>query len=469
MLCLERREPAALPVTGELGRGGLRQGEAPFGMPPHRVLVAPLAEPIRRVLADGLEQAVAHSAAELLDGEQGGVVQRFDERERLVLVAREAHGGCGFERCAGREHGEASEESLLVLGKQVVAPGEGRGQRLLPSGEIVRAAAEHAQPLRQPLRKRPCRKRPHACGGELDRERQAVDPGADLANGVLVLVRQLEARLHRRRALLEELQRGIRPERLHGEDVLTRQVQDGAAGDEHGQARRARQQLDEDGSGRVEMLGVVDDEEQLPCPEPFRERRQRVPCGLGGDPERLGDRRDDQRGVVERRQLDDGGAVRKRRADPTRSLERQARLPAPSRSGQDEQANVAAEQDPAELLELAVATDEPVDGLGQSRATAAAAGGRVERGILAQDPLLELAKRPRRVETELVVKPPPDGRVVLERLGLTPASVERQHRLLLRPLSERAVVRETQDVTEHLRMEAERQLRVRSLVERIEP
>ena len=219
----------------------------------------------------------------------------------------------------------------------------------------------------------------------------------------------------------------------------------------------------------MEMLGVVDDEEQLPCPEPVRERRQRVAGGLGDDPERLGDRRDDERGVVERRQLDDDGAVRKRRADRTRSLERQPRLPAPAGSGQDEQANVAAEQDPAELVELALATDEPVDGLGQRRTAVTAAGRRVERRILAQDPLLELAKRPRRVETELVEKPPPDGRVVLERLGLTSASVEREHRLLLRALSERVVVRETQEVAEHLRMEAERQLCVRALVERIQP
>ena len=84
-------------------------------------------------------------------------MQRLDERQRLVLAARTAHGGSGFERRAGRKHGEASEEPALVLVQQVVAPVEGRAQRLLASGEIVRAAAEDAQPLRQPLSKRPCR------------------------------------------------------------------------------------------------------------------------------------------------------------------------------------------------------------------------------------------------------------------------------------------------------------------------
>ncbi len=58
---------------------------------------------------------------------------------------------------------------------------------------------------------------------------------------------------------------------------------------------------------------------------------------------------------------------------------------------------------------------------------------------------------------------------MLERLGLTAAAVEREHRLLLRALSKRAVVRETQEVAEHLRMETERQLSVRPLVERVEP
>ena len=58
---------------------------------------------------------------------------------------------------------------------------------------------------------------------------------------------------------------------------------------------------------------------------------------------------------------------------------------------------------------------------------------------------------------------------MLERLGLTSAAVEREHRLLLRALPERAVARETQEVAEHLRVEAERELCVRALVDRIQP
>ena len=58
---------------------------------------------------------------------------------------------------------------------------------------------------------------------------------------------------------------------------------------------------------------------------------------------------------------------------------------------------------------------------------------------------------------------------MLEGLGLTPAPVERKHRLLLRALAERAVVRKSQELAEHLRMEAERELSVRPLFERVEP
>ena len=53
---------------------------------------------------------------------------------------------------------------------------------------------------------------------------------------------------------------------------------------------------------------------------------------------------------------------------------------------------------------------------------------RVERRILLEDAAMQLAKLCARLQAELVVHPPPKLGVVVERVGLATAAIERQHR-----------------------------------------
>ena len=67
--------------------------------------------------------------------------------------------------------------------EELVAPVDGRSQGLLALGEVARAAAQEAEPVVEPVAQDLRREQPEAGGGELDRQRQAVEPAADLRDG----------------------------------------------------------------------------------------------------------------------------------------------------------------------------------------------------------------------------------------------------------------------------------------------
>ena len=66
----------------------------------------------------------------------------------------------------------------------------------------------------------------------------------------------------------------------------------------------------------------------------------------------------------------------------------------------------------------------------------------LERGVLAQDRLLESLQRRARIDSELVPQMLSRLPVGLERLGLTPAAVQREHQLAVQPLAQRMLAAE---------------------------
>ena len=80
---------------------------------------------------------------------------------------------------------------------------------------------------------------------------------------VLVGGAGVEARLCLVRALVEERDGGLLGERLDRIDMLAREVEDNAASDQQGQARCPGEQVDEEGTSGAEMLGIVDNEQEL--------------------------------------------------------------------------------------------------------------------------------------------------------------------------------------------------------------
>ena len=86
---------------------------------------------------------------------------------------------CRWERAAAGEDGETGEDALLLGREQPVRPVDRRAQRALPLGKVARAPRQEWQPLLEPREQRGKRKDLDSGSGELDRERQAVEPAAD--------------------------------------------------------------------------------------------------------------------------------------------------------------------------------------------------------------------------------------------------------------------------------------------------
>ena len=137
-----------------------------------------------------------------------------DERLQLVEDALARLGADGLdvgERAASREDGQPPEQALLRLGR--AASGSSRSWR----GASAAARGCRAGPTVSTWSAWSSRsssasgdEEPQPRGGELDRERQAVQPPADRVDGVGVLRRQLERASGRPRALDEQRDRGRR-------------------------------------------------------------------------------------------------------------------------------------------------------------------------------------------------------------------------------------------------------------------
>ena len=171
MVGLEPVEEVALVAPHELRLRLEREGEEVLGMAATELVgVGCLVEPLERELADRLQ----HRVARLLAAEQVLVEQRA---ERVDFGAADGLGR--LERAAAREHREAREQLLLALVEQVVAPGDRRAKGSLALGGVARTAGQQRQPLLEPFEQRRRRQHLHARRGQLDRQRQPVEPRAD--------------------------------------------------------------------------------------------------------------------------------------------------------------------------------------------------------------------------------------------------------------------------------------------------
>ena len=118
------------------------------------------------------------------------------------------------EKVAGKD-GEAAQDRPLALGQQLVAPVERRAQGLVARQRRAPAARQQPEAIVQERRQPAHAEGVDAGSRELDRERDAVQPAADLGDERRIGIAQLEAVEDRRRALDEQLHRR-EAERLGG-------------------------------------------------------------------------------------------------------------------------------------------------------------------------------------------------------------------------------------------------------------
>jgi hypothetical protein len=135
-------------------------------------------------------------------------------------IGRRAHEFGVLEREDAPEHAESGEHGALGGGEQVVAPVEQRPQRAVARQRGAPAAREHGEHVVEPGGQLLDTKRRHLRGGELEGERQAVEPRADRGHVGCRLRGEREAGLHRARTLDEERGRFVAGD--HGRERLGR-------------------------------------------------------------------------------------------------------------------------------------------------------------------------------------------------------------------------------------------------------
>ena len=166
-----------------------------------------LVEPLARVQPDRLEEAVAARARGAVVGCHEGLLD--ETREHVgnpprVEIGAGAHALDRVELEAAGERRKPAKQRPLVRLEEVVAPLKRGRERVLPCRRRVTRGAEHAKAVVEALRDRRGTKCPQAPGGELERERQAVEAEADPRDVHGVLLVEREARRSRLRPLDEE-------------------------------------------------------------------------------------------------------------------------------------------------------------------------------------------------------------------------------------------------------------------------
>jgi hypothetical protein len=478
----EPGEPARLAAAAELPFRLLgERGEVPDVRPRDRVPLAGLHQPPRGVLPDGLEQVVARAGVPV-DDHQGPVHQ----------PGQGVDGGRPLEPLAGDradavqgpgapEDRQPPQQAAFGLGQQVVAPVDGRPEGALPRLGRPRAAGEQGEPVDHALGQLAHRQGRDPRGGELDRERHAVEVPADLRDGGGVVVGQPEVRERVPGAVDEQRDggagraaRGVTGrrdrERVDRALHLPARRQRLPARGEDAQVRTALEEaLDQERAGVDQVFAVVEHQEHRPVAEMTEElvlarRRGRVAHTQCGQ-HRVGH----ELGVGDAGQPDEADAVRVVVRHRSRHLERQAGLPHAAGSGDGEQPVVLEQaRDPAEVLLAAEERGEP-EREPVRRRRPAAVRNRRSPGVasrcrqlraLLEDRLPEVPQLGPGHQAEFGVQCVAGALVGRESVRLPARPVERQHQAGMEPLPQGVSRDERLQVGDHLGVPAGRQLQV---------
>ncbi len=170
-------------------------------------LLAPL-EAFERVLADRIEHGEARFAIRKLSWPHQTLVaerRQAVQRVKILVILRNADSFGSLDGPATNKDRQACEELLLSVRKKVVAPVDGRPQRLMPFVVVAGTARQHAERVAQPLEQRLRRGELATRRRQFYRQRQPVEAGADLSHRGRVRVGYLEVRFNPPGALDEEL------------------------------------------------------------------------------------------------------------------------------------------------------------------------------------------------------------------------------------------------------------------------
>ena len=252
------------------------------------------------------------------------------------------------------EHGQAIEDGPLFIRQQVIAPRDRGPERRLTRVDVS-PASQQIEAGGQALEELFDREELQSWGGELQREGEPVEPVADRLHVGTRLDRDAAGRSPRH----EELHRIVRIHGRHREFAFRSDLQPLPARHQQGRAGCLRQELGDIGRDlREEMLGVVEHDQGALPPETLRQRLDQRGLRLLRDLQGERDPEQHEITVGERRERHPRDAVREGVCRLGGTLEREARLPRATGTGQGEEGDVIAAEQRGDLFHLLIPADE---------------------------------------------------------------------------------------------------------------
>ena len=263
---------------------------------------------------------------------------------------------------------------------------------------------------------------------------------------------------------------GVPVERLDVEDLFGGEPKETSARHEHGQARSSIEQLGDLRCAVDEVLEVVEHEQELAVPKLVVQ--QLAPARGAGlpQPERPGDRRQQELGLGDRGEVDERRSVGEPGAEPVAELDGEPRLA--------DAAGPEQRDEPGCRVEQAAARAPPAQPRGRSSPSEGAAPGRRRARAPASASSAGSWARIRRSSSRSSAdgsSPSSSTSSILpfavtgERVGLPPGPVEGEHQVPAQALAQRVLADELLELGQHLVVPAEPQIRVDSALDAREP
>ena len=346
---VQRLEPSQLLLPREVRLRALGQVPDLFGLPP--LDPGPLVgvehrEPSPGVLADRLEHREPHRSVGRLRSSDQAVIHEHAERIQHVDVAAAGTLG-GFDRAPTREHGEACEQAPGMIGQRLLAPSDRLLEGPMALGCVARPVREQREPLAEPAGQRRGVEHAQAARRQLEGEWQAVEPSDDLGHRGCIALGHPETALRRPGAFDEESYRLRRRDVGHVEAVQVARERERrhpiscspatcstirlvASTLSRGAASSMSPTIEAPGASCSRLSSTSSG-------SPWWSRSCRVwtgsTPGVARSRSAAGDRRHDERGVLDGAQVHEGDLVVPIEAG-RRDLERQSGLPRASRARQ---------------------------------------------------------------------------------------------------------------------------------------
>ena len=303
------------------------------------------------VRAEELEHAVGRRIA-VMQGHQRAV-DEIGERSRHRFSAV-GDGGHGVELDRSDEGGHVDEQLALRVGEQANGPLDDIEQRAVTSGTVT--TTEDAERLVERIAQATQSESGHACRGQLERQRQTVEPTDDLGDDVGAGRRGHVLRGEGREAVEEQPSRVVLGEWREDDDVLIVDAQRHAAGQQDVDGACAGDPLGDDGDVVGEVLAVVEHDEHPLSGESIGDLVQQRLAWCHGQPQLVGDHGRDVGCIAQRAELDPDDAVRVSVTDGVRGVAGQPSLADTSRT--DDGDHTAHGEQVRDALQIVVAADE---------------------------------------------------------------------------------------------------------------